>query len=220
MEDIVETYLIFDLSILIFILLSAFFAFLRGFSQEFLSLLSWTGAFFGSYFFANYFVNNLNKVFGNLILSSIVSYFLVFIILLFFFSFVTKRFSQTIKSSNVGMVDRTLGFLFGILRGYFIVSLGLLSLNFFYDSSKIKWIDDSKINFVILLTNSKALDFLSENSEYSKKIKKEIEEKSNKLFEKSVDSHLKLRNHSEKEKKLYNEKDRDSLDYLIENSNQ
>tara|TARA_B100000683_G_C12343310_1_gene495675 strand:+ start:38 stop:472 length:435 start_codon:yes stop_codon:yes gene_type:complete len=144
----------------------------------------------------------------------------VFIILLFFFSFVTKRFSQTVKSSNVGMVDRTLGFLFGILRGYFIVSLGLLSLNFFYDSSKIKWIDDSKINFVILLTNSKALDFLSENSEYSKKIKKEIEEKSNKLFEKSVDSHLKLRNHSEKEKKLYNEKDRDSLDYLIENSNQ
>ena len=117
------------------------------------------------------------------------------------------------------MVDRTLGFLFGILRGYFIVSLGLFSFNFFYDGNKIKWIDDSKINFVVLLTNSKVLDFLSENSEYSKKIKKEIEKKSNQLFEKSVDSHLKLRNHSEKEEELYNEKDRGNLDYLIENSN-
>ena len=215
-----ETYLIFDLSILIFILLSALFAFLRGFSQEFLSLLSWTGSFFGSYFFASYFINNINKFFGNLILSSIIAYILVFIILLFFLSFLTKRFSQTIKSSDVGMVDRTLGFLFGILRGYFIVSLGLFAFNFFYDGNKIKWIDDSKINFVVLLTNSKVLDFLSENSEYSKKIKKEIEKKSNQLFEKSVDSHLKLRNHSEKEEKLYNEKDRGNLDYLIENSNQ
>ncbi|PPR42486.1 MAG: hypothetical protein CFH30_00550 [Alphaproteobacteria bacterium MarineAlpha8_Bin1] len=215
-----ETYLIFDLTILIFILLSALFAFLRGFSQEFLSLLSWTGSFFGSYFFASYFINNINKFFGNLILSSVVAYILVFIVLLFFLSFLTKRFSQTIKSSDVGMVDRTLGFLFGILRGYFIISLGLFSFNFFYDGSKIKWINDSKINFVVLLTNSKVLDFLSENSEYSKKIKKEIEKKSNQLFEKSVDSHLKLRNHSEKEEKLYNEKDRGNLDYLIENSNQ
>ncbi len=214
-----ETYLIFDLSILIFILLSALFAFLRGFSQEFLSLLSWTGSFFGSYFFASYFINDINKFFGNLILSSVIAYFFVFIVLLFFLSFLTKRFSQTIKSSDVGMVDRTLGFLFGILRGYFIVSLGLFSFNFFYDGNKIKWIDDSKINFVVLLTNSKVLDFLSENSEYSKKIKKEIEKKSNQLFEKSVDSHLKLRNHSEKEEELYNEKDRGNLDYLIENSN-
>ncbi len=183
-------------------------------------MLSWTGSFFGSYFFASYFINNINKFFGNLILSSVVAYILVFIVLLFFLSFLTKRFSQTIKSSDVGMVDRTLGFLFGILRGYFIISLGLFSFNFFYDGSKIKWINDSKINFVVLLTNSKVLDFLSENSEYSKKIKKEIEKKSNQLFEKSVDSHLKLRNHSEKEEKLYNEKDRGNLDYLIENSNQ
>ena len=47
---------------------------------------------------------------------------------------------------------------------------------------------------------------------------KEIELKSNKLFEKSIDSHLKLKNHSDIEKKLYDKNERKNLDYLIENN--
>ena len=213
-----ENYLIFDLCILIFILFSAFFAFLRGFTQEFFSLFSWIGSFVGSYFFGNLFINSINKLIGNLIISTISAYLIVFIFLLFIFSFITKRFSQTIKSSDVGMVDRTLGFMFGVLRGYFIVSLCLFSFNYFYDGDKIEWVENSKVNFVVLITNSKILDLANKNNDYSKKIKEEIKKKSDFLFEKSVDSHLKLRNPSDKNENLYNEKDRENLDYLIENS--
>tara|TARA_A100001015_G_scaffold318459_1_gene438415 strand:+ start:529 stop:1179 length:651 start_codon:yes stop_codon:yes gene_type:complete len=213
-----ESYQIFDLSILVFILLSAFFAFLRGFSQELFSLLSWIGSFIGSYLFGSLLISSVNKIFNNILISSIVSYLTLFIILLFLLSFITKKFSNTVKQSDVGMIDRTLGFLFGVLRGYVIVSFCLFSLNYFYDSKKIKWIQDSKINFVVLVSNNKFIDFLNLNTNYSAKIKKEIEKKSNKLFEKSIDSHLKLKNHSDIEKKLYDKNERKNLDYLIENT--
>ena len=213
-----ESYQIFDLSILVFILFSAFFAFLRGFSQELFSLLSWVGSFIGSYVFGGLLISKINQIFNNILISSIVSYVTVFIILLFILSFITKKFANTVKESDVGMVDRTLGFLFGVLRGYVIISFSLFSLDYFYDNKNIKWIQDSKINFVILVTNNKIIEIFDLNRDYSAKIQKEIELKSNKLFEKSIDSHLKLKNHSDIEKKLYDKNERKNLDYLIENN--
>ena len=213
-----ESYQIFDLSILVFILFSAFFAFLRGFSQELFSLFSWIGSFIGSYFFGGLLISEINQIFNNILISSIVSYVSVFIILLFILSFITKKFANTVKESDVGMVDRTLGFLFGVLRGYVIISFSLFSLDYFYDNKNIKWIQDSKVNFVILITNNKIIEMFDLNQDYSVKIQKEIELKSNKLFEKSIDSHLKLKNHSDIEKKLYDKNERKNLDYLIENN--
>ena len=57
-----ESYLILDISILFFVVLSAFFSFMRGFSQEFLALLTWVISFFGSYKYGDKFVNVLNKI--------------------------------------------------------------------------------------------------------------------------------------------------------------
>ena len=48
-----ESYLILDFSILIFIIISALFSFMRGLSQEFLSLLTWIVSFLGSYKYGN-----------------------------------------------------------------------------------------------------------------------------------------------------------------------
>ena len=39
------------------------------------------------------------------------------------------------------------------------------------------------------------------------------------MFEKSIDSQIKLKKFMDQEKKIYNETDKNSLDYLIENSN-
>ena len=95
-----ETYLIFDFSILMVILISAIFAFMRGFSQEILSLFSWIVAISGSYFFANNFVNLINKFTENIVFSRILSYVIVFLVLIFFLSFLAKIFSNTIKKIN------------------------------------------------------------------------------------------------------------------------
>ena len=213
-----ESYLILDFSILLFIVLSAFFSFMRGFSQEILALISWVLSFFGSYKYGENFANSLNKLIDNIVISSIASYLITFIIFMIVLSFITKSFSSLIKKSYIGLVDRTGGFLFGLLRGYLIVSLCFFTFHYFYNGEKIIWIEKSKFNFVTLISNEKILKFFNEKNEFTKKLRQEIDSKSNSLFEKSIDSQIKLKKFMDQEKKIYNETDKNSLDYLIENS--
>ena len=213
-----ESYLILDFSILLFIVLSAFFSFMRGFSQEILALISWVLSFFGSYKYGENFANSLNKLIDNIVISSIASYVITFIIFMIVLSFITKSFSSLIKKSYIGLVDRTGGFLFGLLRGYLIVSLCFFTFHYFYNGEKIIWIEKSKFNFVTLISNEKILKFFNEKNEFTKKLRQEIDSKSNSLFEKSIDSQIKLKKFMDQEKKIYNETDKNSLDYLIENS--
>tara|TARA_Y100000991_G_scaffold19680_1_gene12823 strand:- start:103 stop:681 length:579 start_codon:yes stop_codon:yes gene_type:complete len=191
---------------------------MRGFSQEILALISWVLSFFGSYKYGENFANSLNKLIDNIVISSIASYVITFIIFMIVLSLITKSFSNLIKKSYIGLVDRTGGFLFGLLRGYLIVSLCFFTFHYFYNGEKIIWIEKSKFNFVTLISNEKILKFFNEKNEFTKKLRQEIDSKSNSLFEKSIDSQIKLKKFMDQEKKIYNETDKNSLDYLIENS--
>ena len=213
-----ENYLIFDFFILFFIIVSAFFSFLRGFSHESLSLINWILALFASYNFGGKFTNLINKFVNNLFFSNGISYLLTFLIIFVLLSFLTKKISNLIKRSQIGFVDRTGGFFFGILRGYLIICLCFFSFHFFYKGDKFEWIEKSKFNFVTLITNEKIVNFLEEESEFAETLRNEIDEKSEILFEKSIDSQIKLKKLIDKDEKIYNEADKKSLEYLIENS--
>ena len=213
-----ENYLIFDFFILFFILVSAFFSFLRGFSHESLSLINWVLALLASYNFGGKLTNIINKFVNNLFFSNGISYLLTFLIIFIFFSILTKKISSLIKKSQIGFVDRTGGFFFGILRGYLIICLCFFSFHFFYKGDKFEWIEKSKFNFVTLITNEKIVNFLEEESEFAETLRTEIDEKSEVLFEKSIDSQIKLKKLIDKDNKIYNDADKKSLEYLIENS--
>ncbi len=213
-----ENYLIFDFLILFFIIVSAFFSFLRGFSHESLSLINWILALLASYNFGGKFTNLINKFVNNLFFSNGISYLLTFLMIFIFFSILTKKVSSLIKKSQIGFVDRTGGFFFGILRGYLIICLCFFSFHFFYKGDKFEWIEKSKFNFVTLITNEKIVNFLEEESEFAETLRTEIDEKSEILFEKSIDSQIKLKKLIDKDNKIYNDADKKSLEYLIENS--
>ncbi|MDC2966297.1 CvpA family protein [Alphaproteobacteria bacterium] len=213
-----ENYLIFDFFILFFILVSAFFSFLRGFSHESLSLINWILALLVSYNFGGKLTNLINKFVNNLFFSNGISYLLTFLMIFIFFSILTKKISSLIKKSQIGFVDRTGGFFFGILRGYLIICLCFFSFHFFYKGDKFEWIEKSKFNFVTLITNEKIVNFLEEESEFAETLRTEIDEKSEILFEKSIDSQIKLKKFIDKDNKIYNDADKKSLEYLIENS--
>jgi uncharacterized membrane protein required for colicin V production len=191
---------------------------MRGFSQEFLALLTWVISFFSSYKYGDKFVNVSNKIIDNIVISNVVSYALTFLIIMIVLSFITKQFSSLIKKSYIGMVDRTGGFLFGLLRGYLIVSLCFFTFHYFYNGDKIIWIEKSKFNFMTLISNQKIINFFNKDNNFSKKLRKDIEKKSSTLFEKSIDSQIKLKKFMDEEKGIYNDVDKKSLDYLIENS--
>ena len=208
----------FDLIILSIILLSAFFAFFRGISLELLSISGWILSFIGAHKYGNNLVNFFNKFINNILVSTGLSYLVVFLIIFIIFSFLTKRFSIYIKESYVGILDKTLGFIFGILRGYLLIGLCFLGFDYFYQGKKLDFIDNSKIIPIIKITNNTILRLMKIDNKYSQKLSEEVKKKSELLFEKSIDSKLKLKRNSQSENEIYDDSGRQNLENIIENN--
>ena len=208
----------FDVIILVLIFISALFAFFRGFSLELLSISVWVISFFGSYAYGVNLINFFNKIINNILISTAVSYVVAFLIIFVIFSFLTRKFSVFIKDSYVGLIDKSLGFIFGILRGYVIVGLCFFLFDYFYKGKKLEFIDNSKIIPVIKITNNEIFRFLKIDNKYSENLSTEIKKKSDLLFEKSIDSKLRIKKNSKNQENIYNESGRKNIENIIENN--
>ena len=208
----------FDVIILVLIFISALFAFFRGFSLELLSISVWIISFFVSYAYGNNLINFFKKIINNILISTAISYVVVFLIIFVIFSFLTRKFSVFIKDSYVGLIDKSLGFIFGILRGYVIVSLCFFLFDYFYNGKRLEFIDNSKIIPVIKITNNEIFRFLKIDNKYSENLSTEIKKKSDLLFEKSIDSKLRIKKNSKNQENIYNESGRKNIENIIENN--
>ena len=208
----------FDVIILVLIFISALFAFFRGLSLELLSISVWIISFFVSYTYGNNLINFFNKIINNILISTTISYVVTFLIIFVIFSFLTRKFSVFIKDSYVGLIDKSLGFIFGILRGYVIVGLCFFLFDYFYKGKRLEFIDNSKIIPVIKITNNEIFRFLKIDNKYSESLSTEIKKKSDLLFEKSIDSKLRIKKNSKNQENIYNESGRKNIENIIENN--
>ena len=205
-----------DLVIIILIFISAFFAFIRGFSLEILSLSGWIFSIGISYLYGGIASNQINQFLDNFLISTVISYVFSFIILLIIFSYLTKNVSSLIKNSFAGLLDRSLGFFYGLLRGYLLVCFCYFCFDYFYSGSKPSFIENSKLVPIIKISNKEMFTIMKVDNEYSKKLRNEIEQKSNFLFKKSIDSKLKFREKDMDDS--YNEKNKKDLENIINNN--
>ncbi len=208
----------FDVIILIIIFISALFAFFRGFSLELLSISGWILSFVGSYAYGSSLINTVNKLITNILISTVISYIVIFLIIFIVFSFFTRKFSVYIKDSYVGLIDKSLGFVFGMLRGYLIVGLCFFCFDYFYQGKKLDFIDNSKIVPLIKITNHSIIGFLNIDNKYSENLSNEIKKKSDLLFEKSINSKLRIKKNSKNQENIYNESGRKNIENIIENN--
>lgn len=118
----------FDTAVIVIILLSGGLAFMRGFTREVLSLLAWVGAAAISYILfpsirpvGHSFISPSWLADG----ASALSIFIPSLIILFLLS---GSLSKRVKSSSVGALDHTLGFIFGLGRGAVLVAILFLGL--------------------------------------------------------------------------------------------
>jgi membrane protein required for colicin V production len=81
---------------------------------------------------------------GNETASKGVAIIAVFLVTLLVISIVTVRISDMILDSRVGALDRTLGFLFGLARGFLIVVIAYTFFDWFVPAKKPDWIQNSK----------------------------------------------------------------------------
>ncbi|TNB47324.1 CvpA family protein [Martelella lutilitoris] len=136
---------LFDLIVLGVVLFSALLAMVRGFSREVLSLLAWglsaAIAYVGYPFLAPTFEGFLDDS----RMSMAGAFAVIFLIALVLLSLVTTRFADYIIDSRAGVLDRSLGFVFGLVRGVLILAVAVAFWNWLVgDAQSPDWIRNAK----------------------------------------------------------------------------
>lgn len=107
-------------------LISAFLAMMRGFVREVFAIGTWIGAAAAALYFHKLLLPYIEPYVGNDLISVALAAAAVFFITLIILSFITIRISDFVLDSGIGPIDRTLGFLFGGVRGLLIVVVALM----------------------------------------------------------------------------------------------
>ena len=107
--------------------------------------------------------------------------------------------------------------LFSVFYDY-LVGLCFFCFDYFYQGKELKFIDNSKIIPVIKITNNEIFRFLKIDNKYSENLSSEIKKKSDLLFEKSIDSKLRIKKNSKNQENIYNESGRKNIENIIENN--
>jgi uncharacterized membrane protein required for colicin V production len=125
------TFTFVDFVVVAVILISAIYAAYRGFLNETLTIFSWGVAAFVTLYFGPFLVPMARSMIAQQWLAPIAAYAGVFLVAFLPLSFMSHRFSQTVKASPLGPLDRGLGIAFGVVRGLAIVGLAYLAFTYF-----------------------------------------------------------------------------------------
>ena len=139
---------ILDIILIIMMLISGVLAMVRGFSREILSISSWAVAGIVAYLFYSTLVPTvggyMKSVTENELAISLVSGAIIFIIALIVVSLITLKIADFIVDSRVGALDRTLGFIFGAVRGFLLIMVCVLFAGFFLPDNLPRWVTEAK----------------------------------------------------------------------------
>jgi membrane protein required for colicin V production len=124
------TPLIFDLIIVALLILSVGLGFMRGFCNEVFTLVGWIGAVIATIYFTPVLREFGRDLIDKKWLADLATSSAIFIVTLGIFSGVSYFVTKGIHMTRLGIVDRSLGFGFGLLRG--VVMAGLCFLLFAY----------------------------------------------------------------------------------------
>jgi membrane protein required for colicin V production len=117
-----------DIAVIGILLLSALWAFLRGFVRELLGVAAWVGAAFTTLWGAPYAQPYARQLIGVQLIADIVVWVVIFVVSLILFSVISGAISSQVRQSSLSAVDRSLGFVFGLVRGAVIVCIGYMLL--------------------------------------------------------------------------------------------
>jgi membrane protein required for colicin V production len=117
--------------VILAVLVSAGYAAWKGFLWETLTIFDWLAAAFGCLYFGPYLVPMMRGVVATPWLAGVIAYAVVFLIVFIPLSFMSHRFSESVKNSPIGPLDRALGIAFGVVRGLAVVALVYLAYTYF-----------------------------------------------------------------------------------------
>src|ERR1700712_3264592 len=122
---------ILDCLIVLIIIVSAGYAAWRGFLWETLTIFAWVAAAFACLYFGPYVIPLTRDMVEQAWLASLMAYAAVFLAVFIPFAFMSHRFSESVKHSPIGPLDRAAGVAFGVVRGMVLVGLAYLAFTYF-----------------------------------------------------------------------------------------
>jgi membrane protein required for colicin V production len=119
---------ILDFILIGIMLVSGILALARGFTREVLSLIAWAAAAVAAYFAIQQkpLIDLVIPYVDKPILSQIAAGAVAFLITLIVVSIISVKISDRVVDSSAGAFDRTLGFVYGLVRGIVLVSVAYL----------------------------------------------------------------------------------------------
>lgn len=110
----------FDVGVGVLVLISAILATARGLTREVLSLATWAGSAAIAIYMYLYHPEIAQQYIAEELVANIATVVVTFIVALIVLHLLTMRIADFVVDSRVGPIDRTLGFVFGVLRGILI----------------------------------------------------------------------------------------------------
>jgi membrane protein required for colicin V production len=134
---------VFDGIVIATVLISGILAMVRGFVREVLSVAAWAGAAAAAYFLYQPFSPVLETVIEDPNWRNVASAAIIFFVALIIASYVTMKISNMIVDGRVNMIDRILGFAFGVARGILILTIAYLFLDGVLPENPV-WITEAR----------------------------------------------------------------------------
>jgi membrane protein required for colicin V production len=153
-----------DVILILIMLISAFLAMLRGLTREMLSIMSWALAALAALFFYQLYRERVRALIEPQILADAVLIGVVFVIVLIIVSLITVRLADRVLDSRVGALDRTLGFVFGLVRGLILVVIAYELIAAIVPKESLpRWVTEARSLPVIERTGRAIISLLPDN---------------------------------------------------------
>ena len=134
----------FDVGAAVLVLISAILATARGLTREVLSLATWAGsAAIAAYMYLNH-RDLAQQYIAEPLVADIATVLGTFIISLIVLHLITMRIADFVVDSRIGPLDRTLGFVFGVLRGILICIVVVIFAQFLFRERYPTWVSEAK----------------------------------------------------------------------------
>jgi membrane protein required for colicin V production len=150
-----------DLAVLGIVLVSALLSMMRGFTREVLAIASWVAAAAAAYYFYPMVMPYLTPYIHKTIIAQAAAAIIVFFVTLIIVSLFTVRLSDAILDSKIGALDRSLGFVFGVARGFLLAVVAFAIFNWLVsEKQQPEWVKNARTRPVLTETADRIVALL------------------------------------------------------------
>ena len=134
----------FDVGVGVLVLISAILATARGLTREVLSLATWAGSAAIAIYMWQFHPEIARGYIADPMVADIATEVVTFIVALIVLHLLTMRIADFVVDSRIGPIDRTLGFVFGALRGVLIAIVIAIFGTWLLSDNMPPWAKDSQ----------------------------------------------------------------------------